>query len=114
MLTETIKRLVDEKAALFRQELANETIKVQVEPREWEAFEGRTTRRKSPTAPMQVVEKFRDNIDSGDAVENTIVVEDSVVIDVDYASELYEDKPIFEEMLSQVDLKEVWNRNATS
>ena len=106
-----IERVVGEKVALFRQELANETIKVQEEPREWEAFAGRTTRRRSPDAPMPVVESYRDNIDSGEAKGNTRVQGDSVIIGVDYASELYEDKPLFEEMLSQIDIREVWSRN---
>ena len=61
---------------------------------------------------MPVVESYRDNIDSGDAVDNTRATTDGVVIDVDYAHEMYEDKPLFEEMLSQVDLKEVWKRNS--
>lgn len=110
-LQSKIQNLVADKAASFREELAGETRRVQKEPREWEAFSGRTTRRRSPDAPMPVVDSYRDNIDSGDAIDSTRATKTSVIIDVDYASEMYEDKPLFEEMLSEVDLKEVWARN---
>ncbi len=107
-LQQVIQKLIDDAAHEFRVGLRDATVQIQEEPREWEAFGGRITRRKNPAAPMPVVEEYRDNIDSGDARDNTIVDGIDIKINVPYAAELYEDKPLFEEMLSETDLQEVW------
>jgi hypothetical protein len=110
-LQTTIARIIQNASDQFVEELAEATRKVQREPRDWEAFQGRVTRRKNPLAPMRVVEEYRDNIDTVAALQNTSadIPNSQVIVDVPYAADLYEDKPLFEEVLSENDLKDLWN-----
>jgi hypothetical protein len=92
------------------EELAEATRDIQETPRDWEAFAGRTTRRKNPLAPMPVVEEYRDNIDTGLTLTNTEadIPNMQVKVNVPYAADLYEDKPLFEEVLNEYSVKGLW------
>lgn len=105
-----IAQIIQDASEQLVEELASATKEVQETPRDWEAFAGRTTVRKNPLAPMPVVEEYRDNIDTGLALSNTEadIPNTQVIVNVPYAADLYEDKPLFEEMLSQTSIKQLW------
>ena len=59
---------------------------------------------------MKRVEQYRDNIDYGEAIKNTRAdnPNEQVIIDVPYGEDMYEDKPIFEVMISETNIKEAF------
>jgi len=109
-LQNSIAQLVNKAMDNFLDKLADKTREVQTIPREWEAYRDKTTRRRNPAAPMRVVGSYRDNVDYGQMVESTRANHEnkSVEIDTDYASEVYEDKPIFEEVLSKYPVRDLF------
>jgi hypothetical protein len=105
-----LAQIIKDASEQLVEEFAEATREVQETPRDWEAFQGRVTVRKNPLAPMTIVEEYRDNIDTRLALDNTDadIPNMQVKVNVPYAADLYEDKPLFEEMLNEHSVKDLW------
>lgn len=106
-------------AAKIGDDLAAETKDVNDTARNWPAFDGRTTIRKNPAAPMRVAKgAFRDNVDTGessDAITSTSQGLKSTVsfegLTEEHETQMLADKPILEVAFNEFNFEESFREN---
>lgn len=106
-------------AAKIGEDLQVEVKDVNDTARNWPAFDGKTTVRRNPAAPMPVAKgAFRDNVDSGNASEsitNTPQGLKSVVsfegLSEEQETQMLADKPILEVAFNEFNFEESFQSN---